>query len=126
MTLRSAARLRIARSDLREAVLGRVVAALAAQVDLPIDRVSDAQLIGAALVAAADRRGAGSLEVELLTAERCVELRVGPLPAGAGGALVADSALPGVGVVLERLVDGWRVEGDGNGSETLALTIGGT
>lgn len=124
MSTGAAGRLRVRRHDLREPVLERVVSALAARVDLPIDRVADAQIVAAALVAATARLGDGLLCVDLDVDGDAVGLAVGPLPAGAGARVVAGSRLPGVGVVLERLVDGWSVEDEGDGSETLRLRIG--
>lgn len=125
MSMRSAGRLSVRRADLREAVLSRVVGALGAQADLPLDRVSDAQLVGATLVATAARRSpGGTLEVDLHVGPGAIELCLGPLPRGTARAIVSDSALPGVGAVLERLVDGWAVEELDERSENLRLTIG--
>lgn len=123
MTRGAAGRLRVRRRDLREPVLERVVAALAARVDLPIDRVADAQIVAAALVAATADQGDDVLSVDLDARDDAVGLAVGPLPAGTAARVVAASRLPGVGVVLERLVDGWSVEEHGGG-ETLRLSIG--
>lgn len=123
MTRGTAGRLRIRRHDLREPVLERVVAALAARVDLPIDRVADAQIVAATLVAATADHRSDVLSVDLEARDDAVGLAIGPLPSGTGARVVADSRLPGVGVVLERLVDGWSVEEDGGG-ETLRLRIG--
>jgi hypothetical protein len=118
------ARLVVRRPALGRPVLERIVAALAARVDLPIDRLSDAQIVSAAVAASARRHSAdGSLAVELMAHEGELELVVGPLPAGAGARVVADSALPGIGVVVERLVDRWEVERL-DGGERLRLRIG--
>jgi hypothetical protein len=118
-----AAVLRVRRGDLREPVLERVVAALAARVDLPVDRLADAQLVIAALVSAAEPVTNGVLRVEVGAAEGSVQIAVGPLQPGAPARVVADSALPGVGTVLERLVDVWTIEPRGD-AEMLHLTIG--
>ena len=37
---------------------------------------------------------------------------------------MADTTIPGVGGVLERLVDAWSVESDDDGRERLILEIG--
>ena len=55
-----AARLVIRRPDLAQPVLERLVAALAARVDLPLDRLSDGQIASAALVATASRNIPGA------------------------------------------------------------------
>lgn len=119
-----AGRLRVRRAPLGRPVLERVVAALAARADLPLDRLADAQLVAAALAAGASRHSVdGDLCVGLGADGDGVELAIGPLPPGAGERVMAESRLPGVGSVLERLVDRWSVERDG-GEETLLLTIG--
>jgi serine/threonine-protein kinase RsbW len=119
-----AGRLRVRRPSLGEPVLERVVAALAARADLPIDRLADAQLVASALAVGASLHSPdGDLCVGLDVEGGSLGLTVGPLNRGAGERVIADSRLPGVGVVLDRLVDGWRVEDD-DASETLLLTIG--
>ncbi len=125
MNGRPAGRLRVRRDDLGGAVLERVVGAMAARIDLPVDRLADAQLVGAALVASAFRHSPdGMLCVELGAGSEGLALGVGPLPHGAAARVVAESALPGVGSVLERLVDTWNVETLATGDEMLRLRIG--
>jgi hypothetical protein len=122
---RVAGLLRLRRDDLGEPVLERVIGAMAARIDLPVDRLADAQLVSAALVAAAFPHSPdGVLCVELGAGAGGVALGVGPLPAGTGARVVAESALPGVGVVLERLVDEWSVDPLESGGEMLRLRIG--
>lgn len=124
MTRAPAGRLRLRAEDLREPVLERVVAALAARVDLPLDRLADAQLASSALVRGASPHAVdGVVCVDLDVEDGALGLTVGPLPRGEGRQLVAES-LPGVGPVLERLVDGWSVEPLGDGAEVLRLSIG--
>lgn len=119
-----AGRLRVRRADLGEPVLERVVAALAARADLPLDRLDDARLVASALAAPAGRHAAdGELCIGLDAREGEMALEVGPLRPGSGEKVMADSRVPGVGAVVERLVDAWRVAEDGEG-ETLMLTIG--
>lgn len=119
-----AARLVIRRPELAEPVLERVIAALAARVDLPLDRLSDAQIASAAVAAAAGRHFEnGALGVDFDGEPGTVVLRVGPLPSGAASQVVRDSAVPGVGPIVERLVDGFAVEENGR-QEMLCLTIG--
>jgi hypothetical protein len=120
-----AGRVRVRRADLGEPVLERLVMALAARVDLSVDRVADAQLVVEALVETISRRSPdGVLDVVLAAGPAGVDLSVGPLPAGGAAQVVADSAVPGVGVVLDRLVDQWGVEPLDAGGEVLRLTIG--
>jgi hypothetical protein len=120
-----AGRLRVRSTALTEPVLERVVAALAARADLPLDRLADAQLVASALASGASRQAPdGDLCVGLEASGGIVGLTVGPLVTGGGERVISDSRLPGVGTILERLVDRWAVEQDGEGAEILRLTIG--
>ena len=120
-----AARLRLRRGDLGGPVLERVVGAIAARADLPLDRLSDAQIVSSALVGAALAHSADdALGVEFGTDGAALDMVVGPLTPGAGARILADSALPGVGPVLERLVDDWSVDTLDSGDEVLRLRIG--
>ncbi len=119
-----AGRLCVRSTPLGQPVLERLVAALAARVDLPVDRLADAQLVASAVAASAPRHTDQGLLLVGLDAEGTeVGLAVGPLREGSGEQVINDSRLPGVGTVLERLVDGWSVVTEGTG-ETLRLTIG--
>ena len=125
MTGRPAARLCLRRDDLGEPVLERVIGAMAARVDLPVDRLADAQIVSAALVSSAFRLSSdGVLCVEFGAGPDGLGLAVGPLPAGAASRVIADTTLPGIGSVLERLVDTWSVDTLGSGEEMLRLRIG--
>ncbi len=124
MSRAPAGRLTMRAEDLREPVLERVVAALAARVDLPLDRLSDAQLASSVLIRGANRHAVdGVVRVELDVEDGAVGLSVGPLPTGEGSQMVAED-VPGVGPVLERLVDTWSVEPIDEATETLRLSIG--
>lgn len=116
--------LRVRRAALGEPVLERLVAALAARADLPLDRLADAQLVAAALAAGATRHASdGQLCVGLDAEGGEVALAVGPLRRGAGEQVMEASRLPDGNPVLERLVDAWSVQ-PGDEGETLRLTIG--
>jgi hypothetical protein len=121
-----AARLVIRTHELAQPVLERVVAALAARVDLPLDRLSDAQIASAALLVTVNRRLDGAeLRIELEGGPGGVVVRLGPLPDGAAARVVEESAIPGVGAIVDRLVDSWSVEpADGGESLSLAITDG--
>jgi hypothetical protein len=121
-----AARLVVRRPELAQPVLERVVAALGAQVDLPLDRLSDAQIASAALVSTVSRtHPGGELRIELEGEPGSVSVRLGPLPDGVGARAVEDSAIPGIGAIVERLVDRWSVEPvDGGERLSLAITDG--
>jgi hypothetical protein len=120
-----AARLVIRRPELAQPVLERVIAAIAARVDLPLDRLSDAQIASGALVATLTRRLDGAeLCVELDGEPGAVRVRLGPLPDGAAAGVVEETAVPGLGAIVERLVDRWSVE-PADGGERLSLSITG-
>ncbi len=50
-------------------------------------------------------------------------VRLGPLPDGAAARVVEESAVPGVGAIVERLVDRWSVDPADGGGESLSLAI---
>lgn len=122
----AAARLVIRRPELAGPVLERVIAALAARVDLPVDRISDAQIAAAAAATAAGPLLAdGRLLVEVEGAPGMITIRLGPLPRGGAARVVEDSAVPGVGAIVERLVDQWSSDPAGGGERlSLAITDG--
>jgi serine/threonine-protein kinase RsbW len=104
-------------------VLGRTVAMLAARANFSLDRLSDAQLVSDAVAAHALGHAAdGPLRVAVDDAERHLEIYVGPLQTNGGQGVVDASDLPGVGLLLEQLVDHVAVERDGD-IETLVLRI---
>ena len=87
-------------------VLRRVVGMLAARADLPLDRLDDAVLVADLIAARAPAHVAGSrVDVALEPGARSLSLKVGPLRAGGGQALIVDAAVPGVGNVIEQLAD---------------------
>jgi len=108
--------LTVARADLLEPVLSRLVGALAARRDLSIERVSDATLVTDALADIAPERFAdGCVRLGLGESEGGLELRLGPMEEGAGEEIRRRLKLPEVGGSLEGLVDGIAVERSGEG-----------
>jgi serine/threonine-protein kinase RsbW len=104
----------IAAGPLVGPVLRRVVGMLAARADLPLDRLDDAVLVADLVAARAPAHIAhDTVDVALQSGSRSIDLRVGPLRAGGGRALVVDAAVPGVGNVIEQLTDQLDIEGDG-------------
>ena len=94
-----------------ERILRRVVAVVAAQVDMSVERVMESLLV-VELVA---RHGLRYLvgdhaDVRLVRTEGAFDLRVGPLEEKGALAVVRDSEVPVVGSVVERLADDIRVE----------------
>ena len=106
----------IAAGPLVGPVLRRVVGMLAARADLPLDRLDDAVLVADLIAARAPAHVAGRrVDVALEPGARSLSLRVGPLRAGGGAALIVDAAVPGVGNVIEQLADELTVSPEDGG-----------
>jgi serine/threonine-protein kinase RsbW len=105
-------------------VLRRVIGAAGAGADLPVDRVEDGLLLGELLakwVASADQR----LRVDVVGAERLLEVVVGPLSDAAHADLVAALELDADDSPTAAIVDAVRRDGTGN-ERRLTLTISET
>lgn len=113
------------RSGQPAAALESVIALVAAQVDLPLDRVGDARTVVDAIAAlAAD----GGLEGDQLTValglrERAVELEAGPFDAERLRQELEDERLPGLGAILARLAPGAQSAGEGAAAGRLRLVV---
>jgi hypothetical protein len=108
------------------AVLGRVVGMFAARLDCPVDRLDDALLITDAIAAHAGEHSIdGRITVTITARPGELVLAVTELRSGGAQELLSDSALPGVGSVLERVADtvSHRAAGDG-ATEELVLALG--
>ena len=107
-------------------VLGRLVSLLAARAGFSIDRLSDAQIVSDAVAGHAPARVLEPIvSVSVDEHPGGFELSVGPLAVDGARALVADSDLPGVGPLLERLANEIACEpaGDEGGAEVLRLRL---
>ena len=94
-----------------ERILRRVVAVVAAQVDMSVERVMEALLV----VELAARHGLRYLvgdhvEIRVTRGEGSFELRLGPLEVDGACNVVKDSDVPVVGSVVKRLADDVQVE----------------
>ena len=97
-------------------VLTRVIGALAARQDLPIDRLSDAVLLGDAISAdAASGFADGDIRLSLADREGALELRLGPMDEGSAAHLRRRLELPEVQGSLEALADEVSTEHGGEG-----------
>jgi serine/threonine-protein kinase RsbW len=113
----------LAPSNLARTVLPRLLCALAARAHFSTDRISDAQLVADALAThAQEALSAGYLSLAISVAPRDIELCIAPLRAGHARQLIVDSAIQGVGPVIEKLADNHRVTELGS-SEMLALRM---
>lgn len=111
----------MAPSSLAQAVLPRVLSALAARAHFSTDRISDVQLVADIVANAQDSISGSHLGVTVTLAPRNLELSIGPLRMGHARRLI-DSATDGLGGVIERLTDDHRVASE-DSQETLALRL---
>ncbi|HEX3609558.1 MAG TPA: ATP-binding protein [Solirubrobacterales bacterium] len=115
----------VGRDELLGPVLARVVGALAARRDFPVDRVSDAVLITDAIAGAAPASFAdGCVRFDLGESERGLELRLGPMEKGAAGEIRGKLELPGGGGSLETLAEALAVEESGDGDYLIVSFAG--
>jgi len=119
------AEIAIGRSELLEPVLARMVGALAARRDLPVDRVSDAVLITDAIAGAAPGRFAdGCVRLGLGESDEGLELRLGPMERGAAGDIRRELDVPEIGGSLEALADEFVVEESDDGDYLIVRFAG--
>ncbi len=110
----------IDRSELLAPVLARVVGALAARRDLSVDRVSDAVLVTDAIASAAPEHFAdGRVRLGLDEHAGSIDLRVGPMEAGAAARIRKDLEVPDAGGSVEMLADELTVEESDDGEYLL-------
>jgi hypothetical protein len=115
---------RVRGTELCEAVLVRVLGAVAALADLPVDRLSDAQIMAGVI---ADRAPGlsvdGGVTVRFWFSPAVIRMALGPLQPGGAARLIEETAVPGVGPVLERMADEVHME-QGDDGDLLAMVIG--
>jgi serine/threonine-protein kinase RsbW len=99
---------------------------LTARADCPIDRLDDALLVADAIAArAAAFTPDGRVHVRVSVELGSLELLVGPLQPDGAEELVASTALPGIGNVLERVSDELEPERDADDlHEYLRIRLG--
>lgn len=103
-------------------VLPRVLTVLAAHAHFSTDRISDAQILADTLAAhVSESIRDHPLAVSVTVRARKLELQIGPLGDGIAQTIV-ESAIDGLGPVIQRLADDHQVSSDGR-SETLALQL---
>jgi serine/threonine-protein kinase RsbW len=110
------AELSIVGQELIAPVLERVIGALAARHQISVDRLNDALLIADAVSDQAERVFEDErARFAVADGDGGLDLRVGPLPAGAGEKLRQGLKVPDVGGSLETLADEVVVEADDAG-----------
>jgi anti-sigma regulatory factor (Ser/Thr protein kinase) len=115
----------VGRAELLEPVLARMVGALVARRDLPVDRVSDAVLITDAIAGAAPGRFAdGCVRLGLGESGDGLELRLGPMEKGAAGEIRRELDVPEIGGSLEALADEFVIEESEDGDYLIVRFAG--
>jgi hypothetical protein len=123
--IESSASLRLAKGPLVGPALCRVVSIVLARAHCPMDQIDDAMLVCDALSAhAPDHTLDGQLSFAVSARGGRFELRVGALADASAKRLVAESVLPGVGNVLERMTDELRIEPATAGGAGEELVLG--
>jgi serine/threonine-protein kinase RsbW len=113
----------VADFDLAALVVSRVLSSMAAKVDLSVDKLSDAILLGDAIAGGSPEGFVdGRVQVAVTDEERGIEVKVGPLREGAAERLLGSLEVPALGASLEKLADDVRVE-DAAGGEHLLFRI---
>jgi len=111
--------------DPSERVLRRVMAVVAAQLDMSSERVIETLLIAELVARNALRHLSGdATQVAIDREGDGFEISIGPLEEGGGDAVVADTDIPMVGPVIGKLADDVRVEAAGSNTERLVVRIG--
>lgn len=107
-----------------ERIARRVVAVIAAQTDMPSDRLVESLLVVELATRHSRQYLVGEhIQLSLDRLEHGFDLRLGPLVPDGALALVRQSELPVVGAVIERLSDRIGVEPERDG-ERLSLRVG--
>jgi serine/threonine-protein kinase RsbW len=118
------ATVRVAVGPLTGPVVCRVVSMVAARADCPVDRLDDALLLCDAIAAHAPARVPDAhVALEVAAGPETLQLRIGPLTAGGGEALIGDADVPGIGNVLERVSDELRVDHTPEGQDVLLVAL---
>jgi hypothetical protein len=104
-----------------DAVLRRLVSAVAAQGEVPIDRIHDATLIMDSLLGAlaTDR-----VSAVLMPLQRGIEIAIGPLQDGEGARILDATALPELGSVVRGLGDRVWIDTQRGPQEYLCVLVG--
>jgi anti-sigma regulatory factor (Ser/Thr protein kinase) len=102
--------LAFAPGDVGRGILARVIGALAARADFPVDRLADTILIGDALSGHTEEDFLeGRVGISITDGDGTLDLRVGPLSEGGGERLLAQMEIPGGGS-LSSLTRSMKVE----------------
>jgi len=120
----NSARLCVTAGPLAGPTICRVVSMLAGRARCPLDRLDDALLVCDAIIEHAPAHATdGRISLEVAVDESSVELRLGPLPASVGDAILSEAAIPGIGNVLTQVASRVSVQPTEGERELLVLVI---
>ncbi|MGZ5330976.1 MAG: ATP-binding protein [Solirubrobacterales bacterium] len=110
-------------------VIARVLGALAARAEFPVERLSDTVLIGDAVSAhTGDDFAEGRTEIAVADGDGTLDVRVGPLVEGGGRRLLEQMDLPGEEGSLRALARSMEIvsgeTADGHSAEYLVFAVG--
>lgn len=109
--------------DLAALVVSRVLSSVGARVDLSVDKLSDAILLGDAIAGGSpDGFVDGRVQVSVTDEDRAIGVKVGPLREGAAERLLSALEVPALGASLQKLADEVHVE-NAAGGEYLMFRI---
>jgi hypothetical protein len=112
---------RVAAGRIGDAVLRRMIGAVGAQADLPIERIQDATLIVDTIL---DGIAADPISAILSRRERGLEIAIGPLADGEGERLLDDGATPETGSIVGALADRAWIDHDRAADAYLCVSVG--
>jgi serine/threonine-protein kinase RsbW len=120
----NAAMLSVVAGPMVTPILGRVIGVYAARAELPLDRLSDAVLLGDAVAASGGLHADGNrVQVGIESSPRRIDLRVGPLVPGGGERLLRAVGVPGIGDIISRLASEVRIESEGDEADFVHLSL---
>ena len=112
---------RVAAGRVGDAVLRRMIGALGAQADLPIERIQDATLIVDAILSSI---AADPISATISRRESGLEIAIGPLAGGEGERMLDDGSSPETGSVVGALADRAWIDRDGGAGAYLCVMVG--
>lgn len=111
----------VAAGRVGDAVLRRLIGALGAQADLPIERIQDATLIVDAILGGI---AADPVSATISRRDGGLEIAIGPLAVGEGERMLDDSSSPETGSVVAALADRAWIDRDGGAGVRMCVTVG--
>jgi hypothetical protein len=111
---------RVAAGRVGDAVLRRMIGAIGAQADLPIERIQDATLIVDAIL---DGTTADPIAAVLGRSDDGLEIAIGPLADGEGERMLEEGGSPEIGSVVAALADRAWIDPDRDGDTYICVAM---